>query len=82
MKSNSIQLFSAPKHRRCRGKTILEIEDGCIEEKQEQVVSTNFLQTQKNQLFGSPDHLVENAILFQSFASTAENTTFILMRSY
>ena len=67
------QIFSALNQRRCRKETVFKIEDGCIEEEEEQDVSTKFLQTQKNQLFDLQEKGI--ATLFQSLASTAQNTT-------
>ena len=51
MQSKLNRNFSAPNQRRCRREPILELENECIEEAEEQDVSTQFLKTQKSQLF-------------------------------
>ena len=50
------QIFSTLNQLPCRMEPVLGNEDECIEE-DEQDGSTQFLQTQKNQLIDSPDHL-------------------------
>ena len=67
------QIFSALNQRRCRKETVLKTEDGCIEEEEKQDVSTKFLQTKKNQVIDLQEKDI--ATLFQSLASTAQNTT-------
>ena len=57
VKSKLNQMFSFPNQRRCPKEPVLEFEDECIEEEEEQDVSTNFWQTQKNQLNDMRDHL-------------------------
>ena len=68
VKSKLNELFAAPDQHRCRRELGLEFEDVCIEaekeeeekeeeEEEEQDVLTEFLQTQKNQLFDLQDHL-------------------------
>ena len=56
LKSTLNQICCAPKQRRCCKEPVLDIEDGFIEEK-EQDVSTHFLQPRKNQLIDLQDHL-------------------------
>ena len=56
VKSELNQFFSWLSQRRCRKKPVIEFEDKRIEE-EEQVTSTQFLQTQKRQLIDLPDHL-------------------------
>ena len=50
-------ISSALNQRRWRKETVLEFEDGCIEGEEEQDVSTQLIQTQKNQLIDSQDDL-------------------------
>ena len=51
------KIFSALNQRRCRKEPPLEFENACTEEHEEQDVSTQILQTQKNQLIDLQDHL-------------------------
>ena len=57
VKSKINQFLSAPDQRRCRMELALEYEDQCIEEEEEQEVSTQFLHKQKIQFFDPQDHL-------------------------
>ena len=61
VKSKLNLFFAALNQHRCRKEPVLEIEDECIEEEEEeeeeQHVSTQFLQTQNNQLIDLQDHL-------------------------
>ena len=57
VKSKHNQIFSAFIQRRRRKEPVLEFEDECIEEEEKQDVSTQFLQTQKNQLIDLQAHL-------------------------
>ena len=57
VKSKLNQNFSALNQRPCRKEPVLEFEDGCIERKEEQNVSTQSLQTQRNQRIDLQDHL-------------------------
>ena len=52
------QNFSALNQCRCRKQPVLEIENEFIGEKKEKKLSTQFLQTRKNQLIDSQDHLL------------------------
>ena len=55
VKTKPNQIFFTLNQRRCRKEPVLEFEDACTEE-QEQDVSTQFLQTQKNQFVDLEDH--------------------------
>ena len=52
-------ILSTLNYRRCRKDSVLHLEDGCIEEEEDEEghVSTQFPQTQKNQLIDLQDHL-------------------------
>ena len=67
LKSKRSQVFSTLNQRRCRLEPVLDFEDECIEEKKEQDVSTQFSQTQKNQLIALQDHLERNCNVVQIF---------------
>ena len=56
MKSKFIQTFSAPTQRCCRKVPVLELVDECTEEEEEKHVSTQFIQTQKNQPIDLRNH--------------------------
>ena len=56
VKTKINQNFTALNQRRCRKEPLLEFEDACFEE-EEQDLSTQFLQTQKNQIIDLQDHL-------------------------
>ena len=61
------QIFSNPKHRRCRKETVSAFEDGCYKEEQEEIeqdVSTQFLQTRKYHLIDLQDHPENIATFF------------------
>ena len=58
LKSNLNPIFSTHNQCRCRKYPVLEFEDGCIKEEEHKLeVMTQILQSQKNQLIESQDHL-------------------------
>ena len=56
VKSKFNRNFSALNQRRCRKKPALEFEDGCIDDEEEQDVSTEILQKQRNHFIDLQDH--------------------------
>ena len=77
VKSKLDQVFSALNQLRFRKEPILEFEDECIDEEEEENVSTQVLQKQKKSKYWFACRITwkYNATFFQSLASTAENTT-------
>ena len=73
VKSKANHIYSTLTQRRCRKEPVMKFDDECIEEEQD--ASTQFLQTQKNQL-------IDIATFFLSLASTAQNTTSIQSRVF
>ena len=84
VKSKLNQSFSALNQRHCREEPVLEFEDACIkeEEEEEQEVSTKFLQTQKKQLFDMEDDLERNCNILPVFGFNSAKYDIILIRSY
>ena len=81
VQSKRNQDFSALKRRCCRTAPVLEFEDGCTEEK-EQDALTQFLQKQNNQLIVMQDHLEKycNVLPFFDFRSAKYDNN--LIKSY
>ena len=73
MKSKLDHFISAVNQRRCRKALVLEFEDKCIEEEEEQSVLTQFLQTHKDQLIDLQDHLERHCNLLPVFRFDGAN---------
>ena len=80
VKSKLNQMFSALNQRRCPKEPVLEFEDECIEEEQD--VSTQFLQPQKNQLFDLQDHLERYCNVLPVFGFNNAKYHIKLVKSY
>ena len=80
VKSKLNQLFCALEQRRCCKEPVLGFEDEFIEEK-DQIVSTQSLQTQKDQLIDWQDHL-ETMQCSPSFGFNSTRYDFYLKKSY
>ena len=74
--------FSALNQSRCRKEPVLEFEDECIEKDEEQDVSPQFLQTQKNQLIDLQDHLERYCNVFLVFGFNSAKYDISLIKSY
>ena len=81
VKSTHNQISSAVNQRRCCKEQVLEFEDECIEEK-EQDVSTQFLQKQKNQLSDLKDPLERYYNVLPVFGFNSAKNDIILINSY
>ena len=79
VKSKLNHFFFAVNQSRCRKEPVLDFEDECIEEEkeEEQDVSTQLLQLQRNQLIDLQDQLERCCNVLQSLTSTAQNLTLI-----
>ena len=75
------QISSAVNQRRCCKEPVLEFEDECIEEK-EQDVSTQFLQKQKNQLSDLEDSLERYYNVLPVFGFNSAKNDINLLNSY
>ena len=82
-KSKLNKILSPFNQRHCREEPELEFEDECIvEEEEEGDAPTQFLQTQKKQLFGLQDHLERYCIVFWVFGFNGEKYDINLLKSY
>ena len=80
VKSKLNQIFSAFEQSRCRKEPKLEFEDGCIEKQEEPNVSTQFLETQKNQLIGLQLERYWNVL--PVFGSDSAKEDFIILEKF
>ena len=81
VKSKLNQVFSALNQRHCRKEPVLEFEDECIEQEEEQDVSTQFLQTQKNQIKNLHDLLGRFCNVLPVFGSNSAKYGIKLIKS-
>ena len=81
LKTKLNQIFSTLTQGRCRKEPVLEFEDECIEE-QEQDVSTQFLQTQKNQLIDFQDDLERSCNVLPAFGFNSKEYDINLIKGY
>ena len=86
VKTKPNQNFYTLKQRRCRKEPVLEIEDACIEEKEEekeeQYVLTHFSQTQKNQLLDLQDHFERYCNVLPVFGFISAKHDIYFIKSY
>ena len=76
------QTLSTLNHRHCRKQPVLEFEDECIERKEEQDVSTLFVQAQKYQLIALQYHLERYCNVLPALGVNSAKYDINLIRSY